>query len=139
MASSSSPRRTNTLHRERSAPFTSKEGFSVVAPMRMMLPFSTKGRKGVLRFASEDVGLADPRAMEMAVAAYQACHFIGMPECAGVGEAAHVGQLLLGVMGVLVPRAVPHLPHQLGDPVADVEGHRVGQLGQEEQEREEQE
>ncbi|MBR1761304.1 MAG: replication-associated recombination protein A [Schwartzia sp.] len=35
----------------------------------------------VTRFASEDVGLADPRAMEIAVAAYQACHFIGMPEC----------------------------------------------------------
>ncbi len=35
----------------------------------------------VLRFASEDVGLADPRAIEIGVAAYQACHFIGMPEC----------------------------------------------------------
>ncbi|MCI8646569.1 MAG: replication-associated recombination protein A [Firmicutes bacterium] len=35
----------------------------------------------VTRFASEDVGLADPKALEMAVAAYQACHFIGMPEC----------------------------------------------------------
>ena len=35
----------------------------------------------VMRFASEDVGLADPRALENAVAAYQACHFIGMPEC----------------------------------------------------------
>ena len=35
----------------------------------------------VTRFASEDVGLADPRALEIAVAAYQACHFIGMPEC----------------------------------------------------------
>lgn len=35
----------------------------------------------VTRFASEDVGLADPRALELAVAAYQACHFIGMPEC----------------------------------------------------------
>ena len=35
----------------------------------------------VLRFAAEDVGLADPRAMEVAVAAYQACHFIGVPEC----------------------------------------------------------
>ncbi len=33
------------------------------------------------RFASEDVGLADPQALEIAVAAYQACHFIGMPEC----------------------------------------------------------
>lgn len=35
----------------------------------------------IVRFASEDVGLADPHALEMAVAAYQACHFIGMPEC----------------------------------------------------------
>lgn len=35
----------------------------------------------VVRFASEDVGLADPRALQLAVAAYQACHFIGMPEC----------------------------------------------------------
>ncbi len=35
----------------------------------------------VTRFASEDVGLADPRALEIAVAAYQACHLIGMPEC----------------------------------------------------------
>ena len=35
----------------------------------------------IVRFSAEDVGLADPRAMELAVAAYQACHFIGMPEC----------------------------------------------------------
>lgn len=35
----------------------------------------------VTRFASEDIGLADPKALEIAVAAYQACHFIGMPEC----------------------------------------------------------
>jgi len=35
----------------------------------------------ITRFASEDVGLADPRALELSVAAYQACHFIGMPEC----------------------------------------------------------
>ena len=35
----------------------------------------------VTRCASEDVGMADPRALEIAVAAYQACHFIGMPEC----------------------------------------------------------
>ncbi len=35
----------------------------------------------VMRFASEDVGLADPQALQTAVAAYQACHFIGMPEC----------------------------------------------------------
>ncbi len=35
----------------------------------------------VTRFASEDIGLADSRALEVAVAAYPACHFIGMPEC----------------------------------------------------------
>ena len=35
----------------------------------------------IVRFASEDVGLADPRALEICVAAYQACHYIGMPEC----------------------------------------------------------
>ena len=35
----------------------------------------------VTRFAAEDVGLADPRALQLAVAAYQACHYIGMPEC----------------------------------------------------------
>lgn len=35
----------------------------------------------VIRFASEDVGLADPQALQVAVAAYQSCHFIGMPEC----------------------------------------------------------
>lgn len=35
----------------------------------------------VVRFASEDVGIADSRGLEIAVAAYQTCHFIGMPEC----------------------------------------------------------
>lgn len=35
----------------------------------------------IVRFASEDVGMADPRALQQAVAAFQACHFIGMPEC----------------------------------------------------------
>jgi len=35
----------------------------------------------VVRFASEDIGLADPQALVQAVAAYQACHFIGLPEC----------------------------------------------------------
>jgi len=35
----------------------------------------------LVRFASEDVGLANSKALEQAVVAYQACHFIGMPEC----------------------------------------------------------
>lgn len=35
----------------------------------------------VVRFASEDVGMANSEAMVQAVAAMQACHQIGMPEC----------------------------------------------------------
>jgi putative ATPase len=34
----------------------------------------------LIRFASEDVGNADPQALTVAVAAKDACHFIGMPE-----------------------------------------------------------
>jgi len=34
----------------------------------------------LIRMASEDIGLADPRALEVAVAAMQAAHFVGMPE-----------------------------------------------------------
>ncbi len=35
----------------------------------------------LVRFASEDVGIADSKALQVAVAVYQACHFNGMPEC----------------------------------------------------------
>ena len=35
----------------------------------------------LIRFASEDIGMADSQALQVAVAAYQACHFNGMPEC----------------------------------------------------------
>lgn len=35
----------------------------------------------LVRFASEDIGMADSNALPLAVAAYQACHFLGMPEC----------------------------------------------------------
>ena len=35
----------------------------------------------LIRFASEDIGMADSHALQIAVAAYQACHFLGMPEC----------------------------------------------------------
>jgi putative ATPase len=34
----------------------------------------------MIRFASEDVGMADPQALVVAMAAQQAVHFIGMPE-----------------------------------------------------------
>ena len=35
----------------------------------------------IVRFASEDVGMADSNALAVAVNAYQACHFLGLPEC----------------------------------------------------------
>lgn len=35
----------------------------------------------IVRFASEDIGLANSRALEQAVSCYEACHFIGYPEC----------------------------------------------------------
>ncbi len=35
----------------------------------------------LIRFASEDVGMADSNALTVAVSVYQACHFLGMPEC----------------------------------------------------------
>ena len=35
----------------------------------------------IIRFASEDIGLADSNALLLANAAYQASHYIGMPEC----------------------------------------------------------
>ena len=35
----------------------------------------------LVRFASEDIGLADPQALVQATAAFQAAHQLGMPEC----------------------------------------------------------
>ncbi|MBI5071873.1 replication-associated recombination protein A [Candidatus Falkowbacteria bacterium] len=35
----------------------------------------------LVRFASEDIGLADPQALVQATTAYTACHYLGMPEC----------------------------------------------------------
>ena len=35
----------------------------------------------IARFASEDIGLADTNALNVAINVYQACHFICMPEC----------------------------------------------------------
>ena len=35
----------------------------------------------LIRFASEDIAMADSHALPLAVAAYEACHFLGMPEC----------------------------------------------------------
>ena len=35
----------------------------------------------IVRFASEDIGLSDTNALNVAINVYQACHFLGMPEC----------------------------------------------------------
>ncbi len=35
----------------------------------------------VIRFASEDIGLADPGALTLATSAFKACEVMGMPEC----------------------------------------------------------
>ena len=35
----------------------------------------------LIRMAVEDISLADPKALEQAVACYQGCHFLGYPEC----------------------------------------------------------
>ena len=35
----------------------------------------------LVRMASEDIGMADSRALEICVAAYDAAHYLGMPEC----------------------------------------------------------
>ncbi|MFH1325974.1 MAG: replication-associated recombination protein A [Candidatus Falkowbacteria bacterium] len=35
----------------------------------------------LIRFASEDIGIANSFALPQAIAAYNACHYIGMPEC----------------------------------------------------------
>jgi len=35
----------------------------------------------IIRFASEDVGNEKPTGLVLAVAAYNTCHYLGMPEC----------------------------------------------------------
>lgn len=35
----------------------------------------------LVRFATEDIGLADNNALPLTISVYQACHFLGMPEC----------------------------------------------------------
>lgn len=59
----------------------------------------------LVRFASEDVGLADPAALSHAVSCYQACHFLGMPEC-NVNLAQCVSYLALAPKSVAVYRAI---------------------------------
>lgn len=74
----------------------------------------------LIRFASEDIGMADSRALEVAVAAYQASHFIGMPEC-NVTLAHAVTYLSLApksnALYIAYNRAAKDASHMLAEPV----------------------
>jgi putative ATPase len=59
----------------------------------------------LVRFASEDIGLADPNALVQANAAYQAAHQLGMPEC-DVCLAQCVAYLARAPKSVAVYRAI---------------------------------
>ena len=85
----------------------------------------------IVRFASEDVGLADPRALELAVAAYQACHFIGMPECSVHLTQAAVYMALApksNAMEVAYLKAKADATERLAEPVPLVIRNAVTQL-----------
>ena len=49
-------------------------------PSSTLRPGRAAPTRRLVRFASEDVGLADPHALTLAMAAQQAVHFIGQPE-----------------------------------------------------------
>ncbi|XAR48365.1 Adenosinetriphosphatase [Bertholletia excelsa] len=75
----------------------------------------------LIRFASEDVGLADPFALSHAVACYQACHFVGMPEC-NVNLAQCVAYLALAPKSVSVYRAIEAAQKAVKESVGQNEG-----------------
>ncbi|HHW94905.1 MAG TPA: replication-associated recombination protein A [Mogibacterium sp.] len=74
----------------------------------------------VTRFAAEDVGLADPRALELSVAAFQACHLIGMPECSVHLTEAVIYNALApksNAMEIAYMEAAKDVNEQLAEPV----------------------
>ncbi|XVE78457.1 hypothetical protein DITRI_Ditri13aG0146900 [Diplodiscus trichospermus] len=75
----------------------------------------------LIRFASEDVGLADPLALNQAVSCYQACHFLGMPEC-NVILAQCVAYLALASKSISVYRAIEAAQKVVRDSVGQNEG-----------------
>ncbi|KAK7320244.1 hypothetical protein VNO77_29552 [Canavalia gladiata] len=75
----------------------------------------------LIRFASEDVGLADPSALTQAVSCYQACHFLGMPEC-NVILAQCVAYLALAPKSVAVYRAIEAAQKAVRESVGQNEG-----------------
>ncbi|KAL0700054.1 hypothetical protein Bca4012_056176 [Brassica carinata] len=75
----------------------------------------------LIRFASEDVGLADPSALAQAVACYQASHFLGMPEC-NVVLAQCTAYLALAPKSIAVYRAMETARKVVKDSVGQNEG-----------------
>lgn len=75
----------------------------------------------LVRFASEDVGLADPLALNQSVACYQACHFLGMPEC-NVHLAQCVAYLAVAPKSISVYRAMQAAQKVVRESVGQNEG-----------------
>ncbi|KAJ3684350.1 hypothetical protein LUZ61_013514 [Rhynchospora tenuis] len=75
----------------------------------------------LVRFASEDIGLVDPTALNQAVACYQACHFLGMPEC-DVCLAQCVAYLALAPKSVAVYRALKEAKRAVNESLGGNEG-----------------
>ncbi|KAL9425643.1 hypothetical protein AB3S75_032581 [Citrus x aurantiifolia] len=75
----------------------------------------------LVRFASEDVGLADPLALNQAVSCYQACHFLGMPEC-NVILAQSVAYLALAPKSISIYRALGAAQKVIRESVGQNEG-----------------
>ena len=57
----------------------------------------------LIRMAIEDIGLADPRALEQAIAAMQAVHFLGIPE----GDLALAQAAIYLARGAEIGRRLP--------------------------------
>ncbi|KAL5554888.1 hypothetical protein UlMin_037124 [Ulmus minor] len=75
----------------------------------------------LIRFASEDVGLADPLALNQAVSCYQACHFLGMPEC-NVVLAQCAAYLALAPKSVAVYEAIGSAQNAVKESAGQNEG-----------------
>ncbi|KAF9626767.1 hypothetical protein IFM89_039458 [Coptis chinensis] len=75
----------------------------------------------LVRFASEDVGLGDPNALCQAVACYQACHFLGMPEC-NVNLAQCVVYLALAPKSIAVYEALQAAQKAVKESIGQNEG-----------------
>ena len=76
--------------------------------------------------ASEDVGLADPMALPLAVSAHHACDFVGLPECeyalahatiylAGAAKSNSAALALMAARGALADQPVQAIPLALRD------------------------